>query len=242
MVNGNDQATPAAAPATSPASPAPPTGEAAPTAETESACCKLRKRQRILEAAARAFAHQDFHKVCTEHIAAAAGMGKGTLFRYFPTKEELFVATLVYSVEVASAELDRALAGLDQPLERLECACENLIAFYRANDHLFDLLHHHRALNDQAAHREFHDKQNALRGKVAEIVRAGQAAGCLREMDPVLAGRLLFGMLRTAMRCQEFSAAGPHQIACVIMDLFIRGAGRSTAAAAPPAAPPGTPG
>jgi AcrR family transcriptional regulator len=207
--------------------------EAVQTAEAEGCCCKHRKRQKILEAAARAFAGSDYHKVATEHIASAAGVGKGTLFRYFSSKEELFVSTLVYSVEVASAELDRALAGLNEPLERLETVCENLVEFYRGNDHLFHLVHHHKALRDQAAHDEFHERQNALRGRIAEMIRAGQAAGRFRQLDAAIAGRLLFGMLRTAMRSPELRERSPHEMAEIILDLFIRGAGK------PSAVPPG---
>ena len=194
--------------------------------EEESGGGRRRKRQGLLEAASRAFADQDYHKVCTEHIASAAGVGKGTLFRYFASKEDLFVATLVYSVEVATAEIDRALAGLTEPLERLETVCENLVAFYRENGHLFHLLHHHKALHEQAGHREFHAKQNLLRGKIAEIISAGRRAGRLRDVDPTIAGRMLFGMLRAALRSGELKDRSPHEVARVILDLFIRGAGR----------------
>jgi TetR/AcrR family fatty acid metabolism transcriptional regulator len=208
------------------------------TPEAEGCHCRHKKRQKILEAAARAFAHEDFHKVSTERIAAAAGVGKGTLFRYFPSKEELFVATLVYGAEVASAEMDRALAGLTEPLERLETVCEHLVGFYRGNDHLFHLVHHHKTLRDQAAHDVYHEKQNALRGRVAEMIRAGQAAGRFRDLDAEIAGRLLFGMLRTAMRSPQLRDRSPHEIAGIILDLFIRGAANREAPAAGEA-PPG---
>ncbi len=208
-------------------------------APAESRCCKHKKRRKILETAARAFAHEHFHKVRTDDIAATAGVGKGTLFRYFASKEELFVATLVYSVEVAAAEIDRALAGLSEPRERLETVCEKLVAFYRENDHLFHLFHHHKALHDQEGHREFHERQNALRGKVVEMIKAGQAAGRFRQVDPVIAGRLLFGMLRTALRIPEFKGRAPHDIARITMDLFTRGAGKCRAEAPADAAPPG---
>jgi len=194
-------------------------------AKDEGCHCRQLKRQKVLEAAARAFAGQDYHKVCTEHIASAAGVGKGTLFRYFASKEELFVATLAYSVEVAGAELDRALAGLTEPLERLETVCEHLIAFYRENSHLFHLLHHHKALHDQAGHQEFHAKQQRLRGKIAEIISAGRKAGRLRDVDPVIAGRLLFGMLRSALRGAELKDRSPHELARIVLDLFMRGTG-----------------
>ena len=51
------------------------------------------RHQEILEAASRVFAARDFHDVLTEEIAALAGIGKGTIYRYFETKDELYLAT-----------------------------------------------------------------------------------------------------------------------------------------------------
>ncbi len=52
------------------------------------------KRQRIINAAAEAFAANPFHKVLLSEIAKAAHVGKGTLYLYFKNKEELFFAIL----------------------------------------------------------------------------------------------------------------------------------------------------
>ena len=47
------------------------------------------KRDEILAAAEKEFARRDFHLVLMDDVAARAGVGKGTLYRYFPTKDEL---------------------------------------------------------------------------------------------------------------------------------------------------------
>ncbi|HOX05611.1 MAG TPA: TetR/AcrR family transcriptional regulator [Planctomycetota bacterium] len=225
------------APQTIAASPQP-----AEQAQAESPLCKARKQQKILEAAARAFAGQDFHKVRTDDIAAAAGVGKGTLFRYFAGKEELFVATMVYSVEVASAEMDRALAGIYGPQERLETACRQLVDFYQKNECLFQLLHGDKALHDQPRHAEFHARLQQQRDKIAQILRDGQAAGCFRQkFDAAVAARLLFGMMRTAMRVPEFKDRPADEIAGTLLDLFLRGAGKGHAQCRPTAGAPAAP-
>ena len=51
------------------------------------------KREAILAAASIEFAERDFHQVLMDDVSARAGVGKGTLYRYFPTKDELFIAT-----------------------------------------------------------------------------------------------------------------------------------------------------
>jgi len=207
-------------------------------------CCRQRKRRRILDAAARAFAAEHFHKVSTEGIAASAGVGKGTLFRYFKTKEELFISTLSYSLELAGAEMDRALAGLDDPVERLETVCEHLFTFYRDNMYLFHLLHHHKALHEKD-HDEVREKQNRLRGRIAEMIEDGTRSGRFRQVDPALSGRVLFGMLRTVMRSPEFKDSTPQEVSRTVLDLFTRGIGKhrpESPAGRSEAAPPGSPG
>ncbi|KUK10884.1 MAG: Transcriptional regulator, TetR family [Clostridia bacterium 41_269] len=48
------------------------------------------KKRRILDAAAKVFSKKGFHKAKIEEIAKEAGIGKGTIYEYFASKEELF--------------------------------------------------------------------------------------------------------------------------------------------------------
>lgn len=67
----------------------------------------IRNRQRVLEAAEAVFAEQGVD-VPVDVIAARAGVGVGTLYRHFPTKETLFGAILVERIgEVARDARDR---------------------------------------------------------------------------------------------------------------------------------------
>jgi AcrR family transcriptional regulator len=52
------------------------------------------KRQQILEAAAEVFSSKGYYSAKIEDIAERAGIGKGTVYEYFPSKEELFRVTL----------------------------------------------------------------------------------------------------------------------------------------------------
>ena len=49
-----------------------------------------KKRQLIAATAAKMFATRPFHKVKLDEVAAAAGVGKGTLYVYFKSKEDLY--------------------------------------------------------------------------------------------------------------------------------------------------------
>jgi AcrR family transcriptional regulator len=72
-----------------------------------------RNRSRILDAAAAAFA-QDGLGVPVDEIARRAGVGAGTLYRHFPTKEALFEAVIVEHIE-GLVDKARSLAESDHP-------------------------------------------------------------------------------------------------------------------------------
>lgn len=72
-----------------------------------------RNRQRILDAARAAFAEAG-RAVPLDEIAARAGVGPGTVYRHFPTKEALFQAVVAERVGDLVAEAQR-LAGANDP-------------------------------------------------------------------------------------------------------------------------------
>jgi AcrR family transcriptional regulator len=79
---------------------------------------KEERRQAILAAAADLFAEQDYEAVSMGAIAQRAGSAKGNLYRYFSSKEELFLQLYLDSVGEASAALEdelAALRGADDP-------------------------------------------------------------------------------------------------------------------------------
>lgn len=77
----------------------------------------LRNRERLLEAAKTVFAAGGA-EASLEAVAREAGVGIGTLYRHFPTREALFEA--VYRREVEQlAELAGTLSRTDEPVEAL---------------------------------------------------------------------------------------------------------------------------
>ena len=55
---------------------------------------KTRREEEILEAAAKLFAECGYSDADTQTLADRLGVGKGTIYRYFPSKRELFLAAV----------------------------------------------------------------------------------------------------------------------------------------------------
>ena len=65
---------------------------------------KEKKRRQIVRAAAEAFAENGFNRTVMADIAVIAGVGKGTLYEYFRSKDELFLAVFDwYGEKIATA-------------------------------------------------------------------------------------------------------------------------------------------
>ncbi len=81
------------------------------------------RRQLVLDAAAAHFRARGFHAVSMREIARAAGMIAGSIYYHFPSKEDLFLAVYEEGVRSISARVREAVAGTDDPWERLSRAC-----------------------------------------------------------------------------------------------------------------------
>jgi AcrR family transcriptional regulator len=76
-------------------------------------------RQRILETAQRLFHRDGFRATGIDTIIAEAGVAKMSLYRHFPSKDDLIVAYLEESNRQYWEWLDGAVAHLDDPAEKL---------------------------------------------------------------------------------------------------------------------------
>jgi len=78
------------------------------------------KQYTIRQAALEEFAQHGYEKASTNRIVKAAGIGKGMLFYYFTSKQELYEYLVKYSLEfIQSRYLDRVDAGEPDLIERL---------------------------------------------------------------------------------------------------------------------------
>src|SRR6516164_700405 len=95
---------------------------------------------KMLDAAGRLFGSQRFHEVRMEDIAAEAEVGKGTLYRYFSDKEELYLMLLERSSRQFMERLRTEKAKAVDPQAQLQAVVAAVIAFFDEHPHLFDLI------------------------------------------------------------------------------------------------------
>ncbi len=77
------------------------------------------RRREILEAAVTVFAEHGYSGTGTADIAAAAGIGEPTIYRYFASKQDLYLAALRLSGEQVMENWQRIAAENEDPLNAL---------------------------------------------------------------------------------------------------------------------------
>ena len=155
----------------------PDTEAGAPSASRPLRADAQRNRARLLEAAETVFACNGCH-VGVDEIAAQAGVGVGTFYRHFPTKEALFEAIIVDRMERLLTE-GRALLESPDPAGALFGFLTTLVDRAVAKRDLADAL---AGGADPAAMLDA--KGQALMDQLAEVTSgllvAAQAAGAVR--------------------------------------------------------------
>ncbi len=81
---------------------------------------KAQSRRRIIDAAREVFFRDGFMAANLDEVADKAGVAKGTLYRYFDSKADLYVAVLADNGRVFTDKMREAVSGGDGVVEQLE--------------------------------------------------------------------------------------------------------------------------
>lgn len=181
------------------------------------------KEQAILEAASRVFARRPFHEVLIDEIAANAGIGKGTIYRYFETKDDLYFATILYGIDSLGAALERVLPQEDSALQRLERVATEILGFFWERRHIYPLLQR------DEQHPERQDELLRRREPILRLVQQTILSGIerreLRGIDARIGAELFLGMVRAASLFRRPQDTLEELVADV-MGIFLSGVGR----------------
>ncbi len=103
------------------------------------------RKDEILDVAARLFATHGYADTDTQLVAEELNVGKGTLYRYFPSKEKLFLAATDRVMTQLRCQIDAAIARIDDPFDRIIKAIHTFLGFFAENTGRIEILMQERA-------------------------------------------------------------------------------------------------
>jgi AcrR family transcriptional regulator len=143
---------------------------------------EVRKTQ-IIAAAARVFAQKGFSGAVIAEIAAEAGIGKGTVYEYFNSKEDLFFAVFQWlSRKIASAATVKISALGGSASQRLMALNESVVNSILNMMDMFSLVLEFWAASSSAIMRQrfkaaFKQTYRDFRSIVSSVIRDGMESG-----------------------------------------------------------------
>jgi AcrR family transcriptional regulator len=155
--------------------------------------------KQILDAALAVFSERGLAAARLDDIAKRAGLSKGTIYLYFPNKEELFREVVRQSIVAFIEQGESRFQELGNPLQALDAWMEGYWAYLRSP--VFPAMH--RLVNS-----EFHSFPDiaAFYGKevierahrlVCDMLERAMEEGLLRRMDALVAARMLSALFVT---------------------------------------------
>ena len=169
------------------------------------------RRAAILQAARCVFAQKGFAETNVDDIAARAGVAKGTIYLYFPSKEQIYMATLLADARC----LDTATR---ERMSAAQCWQDKVRSYVQVRLEYLDS--HHEFLRIYLAEirsmmlrgapicSEFFHVVRESEGQLAQVFAAASARGEIRSVDPELAATSVADLTRGIM---ERRLLGWHQ-------------------------------
>jgi AcrR family transcriptional regulator len=186
---------------------------------------RQRRREEILQVATKLFARRGFADTDVQVIADRLKVGKGTVYRHFSSKEELFLAVVDRGMHQMKQAVDAATSQTSQPLEKVAAGIRAYLTFFDEHPEIVELLIHERALfRDRRKPTYFVHRESNVgqwRTLFSELIRAGVIRDTpVERITDVISG-LLYGTMFTNFFAGR---AKPLSNQCQdILDIVFRG-------------------
>jgi AcrR family transcriptional regulator len=133
------------------------------------------RREQLLSVGARLFSESPYDDVLIEQVAEIAGVSRGLLYHYFPTKRDFFAAV----VERESGRMLRLTAAVPGvPLrEQVAAGLDVYLSYVEAHAHGYRAFHRADAAGDQAVRRVYRRALAAHEQQIMACLAADPAFG-----------------------------------------------------------------
>ncbi len=141
-----------------------------------------KKRSEIAQKAIAVLAKRGFQATTIQEIADAAGLGKGTIYHYFKTKEEILLVVSEQMFREMERSFGAALLRINEPMEKLAALIEEALHVTEDLEHLFIIYTELWLMNVRGDHsgdfvsimKRLH---NDLKDLVARMIEEGKKQG-----------------------------------------------------------------
>jgi AcrR family transcriptional regulator len=188
------------------------------------------KQKQIMRVVEKLATNRRFHEITLDEVAEAAGVGKGTIYRYFADKDELFFQVATSGFEELCELLKRTVPCDTSFTEKLLNACKQITKFFAARRQLLQMMQTEANLaywRKGKIRQRWLNKRKMLVNALADIFCDGIAEGMVRtDISAEVMATFLLGLLRT--RARDLQGVSENMKNCkLLVDMFLNGVCKS---------------
>lgn len=180
------------------------------------------KHARILQAAVELFTERDFHQVLMDDVATRAEVGKGTVYRHFPTKEDLYFATIFEGWDRLGKELEAVVQQHEPLQDTLEHVTRQVLSYFWRRRQFVTLVHRLENNIEGEEQADWQRRRDNIVGVFADILDRGVTAHALPPGQIRLITEMFLGMLRSIILYRG-ERDTPDTMAQLAVQLFLDG-------------------
>ncbi|MTV49595.1 TetR family transcriptional regulator [Heliobacillus mobilis] len=188
------------------------------------------KRSRILLAAVQAFSKQGYHKTKIEQIAQKADVGKGTVYEYFASKEQLFFEMIKYSFAQYRYYIQEAVVKEKKVDGKLRAFITQHFQFAEEYSTLARVIFLENINQDGSLHRWFLEERQQHIAWLEQLLAQAKQQGEIVEISEKVLARAIFGAVASVghMYIQEKSALNRRDVTEQLLSTFLSGITKNT--------------
>ena len=177
-------------------------------------------RETIFRHASDLFAKKDFARVSVDEVAARSGVGKGSIYRQFRSKEVLYATVVIEGFRHLQKEIRSALSDATSTRAQIETVVRHTLRYFWMRRQFFALLRDPTAI-PASLERSYRKQREELSKMLGAILDEGIESGALRAgLDTRIVAESLLGMLRGINRyCREY--ATPESATDAVLSIFL---------------------
>ena len=185
----------------------------------------------ILEAARTVFAGKGFDATTIDEIAHAAGVAKGTIYLYYPSKREIYWAALQAGVDELYAETTRRVAAVESTRDKVRAFVQTKIEYCDLHRDFFYI--YYSAASEVLSGPPERLEVTALYRQQLDLLErmfeAGRARGEIRDVDSARLAVAVFEITRGLITHRLLGRAGgdPRHDVDFAVDLIWTGVTRT---------------
>ena len=141
------------------------------------------RQAEILDAANRVFSKHGFAKTTVDQVAVEAGLGKGTIYQYFKSKKELFLAVGRNGMDKLKDTMIEEIEQEEDPVDRIEKAIRTYLLFFQKNTDLANIFMYEQSEFKKEIQKKYFENYYGHVNRMQETFKEAMKLTLIKDMN-----------------------------------------------------------